>query len=214
MEVIANNLYGGTLFLGNGFTSVFQQYSLQMNRAGNALNNFNNRNRNSANETSRSWNSAFSSMNTSLNKFSNNTLSTITKITAGWLSVKGAISGVKEILKSGSEFQNASTFLKAVYGDKLGVEKFKWATNEANATPFTEREVASGLARAHSLGLADDAKSFKMYEDMGSFAKIQGVGDLNSAIDAIVDAQAGEWIRLQTITGIKREGLEDFAKKK
>lgn len=213
MEVIANNLYGGTLFLGNGFTSVFQQYSSQMNRAGNALNNFNNRNRNSASETSKSWNSAFSSMNSSLNKFSNNTLSTIAKITAGWLSVKGAISGIKEVLKSGSEFQNASTFLKAVYGDKLGVEKFKWATNEANATPFTEREVASGLARAHSLGLADDAKSFKMYEDMGSFAKIQGVGDLNSAIDAIVDAQAGEWIRLQTITGIKREGLEDFAKK-
>lgn len=211
---MANNLYGGTLTLQNGFTSVLQQFKSQMNNAGNALNNFNNLNRNSANKTKDSWNSAFSSMNGSLNRFSNNTLSTITKITAGWLSVKGAIGGVKKILESGSEFQNASTFLKAVYGDKVGVEKFKWATNEANATPFSESEVASGLARAHSLGLADDSKSFKMYEDMGSFAKIQGVGDLNSAIDAIVDAQAGEWVRLQTITGIKRKQLEDFAKEK
>nr|DAT56639.1 MAG TPA: hypothetical protein [Caudoviricetes sp.] len=210
---MANNLYGGTLTLQNGFTSVLQQFKSQMNNAGNALNNFNNLNRNSANKTKDSWNSAFSSMNGSLNRFSNNTLSTITKITAGWLSVKGAIGGVKEVLKAGSEFQNASTFLKAVYGDKVGVEKFKWATNEANATPFTETEVASGLARAHSLGLADDSKSFKMYEDMGSFAKIQGVGDLNSAIDAIVDAQSGNWMRLQTITGIKREGLEAFANK-
>lgn len=210
---MANNLYGGTLTLQNGFTSVLQQFKSQMNNAGNALNNFNNLNRNSANKTKDSWNSAFSSMNGSLNRFSNNTLSTITKITAGWLSVKGAIGGVKEVLKAGSGFQNASTFLKAVYGDKVGVEKFKWATNEANATPFTETEVASGLARAHSLGLADDSKSFKMYEDMGSFAKIQGVGDLNSAIDAIVDAQSGNWMRLQTITGIKREGLEAFANK-
>lgn len=210
---MANNLYGGTLTLQNGFTSVLQQFKSQMNNAGNALNNFNNLNRNSANKTKDSWNSAFSSMNGSLNRFSNNTLSTITKITAGWLSVKGAIGGVKKILESGTEFQNASTFLKAVYGDKVGVEKFKWATNEANATPFTESEVASGLARAHSLGLADDSKSFKMYEDMGSFAKIQGVGDLNSAIDAIVDAQSSNWVRLQTITGIKREGLEAFANK-
>ncbi|MGG7146287.1 hypothetical protein ACQPVA_05775 [Clostridium butyricum] len=210
---MANNLYGGTLTLQNGFTSVLQQFKSQMNNAGNALNNFNNLNRNSANKTKDSWNSAFSSMNGSLNRFSNNTLSTITKITAGWLSVKGAIGGVKEVLKAGSGFQNASTFLKAVYGDKVGVEKFKWATNEANATPFTETEVASGLARAHSLGLADDSKSFKMYEDMGSFAKIQGVGDLNSAIDAIVDAQSSNWVRLQTITGIKREGLEAFANK-
>lgn len=212
MEVIDNNLYGGTLFLGNGFTSVFQQYSSQMNRAGNALNNFNNRNRNSANETSRSWNSAFSSMNTSLNKFSNNTLSTITKITAGWLSVQGAISGVKEILKSGSEFQNASTFLKAVYGDKLGAEKYKWAASEGAKTPFTESEIGNGLARAKMLGLADDEKTFKRYEDLGSMAKITGNGDLGSAIDAISDMRSGEWERVQTILGIKRSSLEDFAK--
>ena len=112
------------------------------------------------------------------------------------------------------EFQDASVFLKSVYGEQEGIKKFKWATKEANATPFSESEVANGLARAHSLGLKDDAQSFKMYEDLGSFAKIQGVGDLNSAIDAIVDAQAGEWVRLQTITGIKRKQLEDFANEK
>ena len=36
-----------------------------------------------------------------------------------------------------------------------------------------------------------------MYEDLGSFAKIQGVGDLSSAIDAISDAQGGEFERLK-----------------
>lgn len=117
----------------------------------------------------------------------------------------------KKGIGASSEFQNASVFLDAVYGSE-GKEKYKWATNEANKTPFEEGEVASGLARAHSLNLKDDEQSFKMYEDLGSFAKIQGVGDLSSAIDAISDAQGGEWERLQTITGTKRAALEEFAK--
>ena len=39
---MANNLYGGTLRLQNGFTSVLQQFKSQMSGAGSALNNFNN----------------------------------------------------------------------------------------------------------------------------------------------------------------------------
>ncbi|MDU5169059.1 MAG: hypothetical protein E6224_10875, partial [Haemophilus parainfluenzae] len=185
-----------------------------MNRAGNQFRRFTTENTNQANKAGKAWQDSFSGANKSFDKFYNNTTSKIAKITAGFLSVKGAISGVQKILESGMEFQNASVFLKSVYGEQEGAKRFKWATQEANATPFSESEVANGLARAHSLGLKDDAQSFKMYEDLGSFAKIQGVGDLNSAIDAIVDAQAGEWVRLQTITGIKRKQLEDFAKEK
>ena len=53
-----------------------------------------------------------------------------------------------------------------------------------------------------------------MYEDIGSMAKITGTGDLSSAIDAISDVQNSEWERLQTILGIKKQNLEDFAKDK
>lgn len=155
---------------------------------------------------------AFGSLSNSISNFSNSTLGTLSKLTAGYLSLKGAADLTKESLKAGMTYQNASTFLQATYGETKGKEKFKWATQEANKTPFTESEVASSLARAHALGLKDDEKSFKMYEDMGSFAKIQGVGDLSSAVDAISDALGGEWERLQTITGIKRQGLEDYAK--
>ena len=208
------NLYGGTLVIGNGFQSTFNQFASNMNRAGNQFKRFTTENTNQANKAGKAWQDSFSGATKSFDKFYNNTTSKIAKITAGFLSVKGAISGVQKILESGMEFQNASVFLKSVYGEQEGIKKFKWATKEANATPFSESEVANGLARAHSLGLKDDAQSFKMYEDLGSFAKIQGVGDLNSAIDAIVDAQAGEWVRLQTITGIKRKQLEDFANEK
>lgn len=208
------NLYGGTLVIGDGFQSTFNKFASNMNRAGNQFRRFTTENTNQANKAGKAWQDSFSGANKSFDKFYNNTTSKIAKITAGFLSVKGAISGVQKILESGMEFQNASVFLKSVYGEQEGAKRFKWATQEANATPFSESEVANGLARAHSLGLKDDAQSFKMYEDLGSFAKIQGVGDLNSAIDAIVDAQAGEWVRLQTITGIKRKQLEDFAKEK
>lgn len=158
-------------------------------------------------------NDSFNRLTQYSDKFGNSTLGTLSKLTAGFLSLKGASDTFKIGVSAASEFQNASVFLDAVYG-KEGKEKYKWATQEANKTPFEEKEIASGLARTKSLGLKDDPTNFKMYEDLGSFAKIQGVGDLNSAIDAISDTMSGEWIRLQTITGTKRKQLEDFAKKK
>ena len=163
--------------------------------------------KNSSKNVRNDWKSSFDG----IGKSTNNLLSKVTKLTAGYLSLKGAISGFKTTIGEASNFQNASIFLNAVYGEQQGKQKYKWATNEANNTPFSESEVVNGLARAHSLNLKDDAKSFKMYEDLGSFAKVQGVGDLSSAIDAISDMQGGEWERLQTITGIKRAQLEKFA---
>ena len=133
----------------------------------------------------------------SINSSANSLLRTITKLTAGYLSLKGAISGFKTTIGEASNFQNASVFLGAVYGEQQGKEKYKWSVNESNNTPFSESEVANGLARAHSLGLKDDAKSFKLLEDLGSYAKIQGVGDLSSAIDAVSDMMGGEFERLK-----------------
>ena len=232
-------LFGSQLIITDGFSRTLNAFIGQTNTANNninnviislgnlrsastglgqntniVINNINSNLRNSQNNIRNGSNNLLRDLNSNVNSFSSSMLRTIAKLTAGWLSFKGAINAVKETLKSGMEFQNASTFLQATYGETEGKQKFKWATQEANETPFSETEVASGLARAHSLGLKDDAKSFRMYEDMGSYAKIQGVGDLNSAVDAIVDAQAGNWMRLQTITGIKRQGLEDFANEK
>ncbi len=178
--------------------------------------------KNASDKTSSNWgnsfkkikndgNNTFKGLKDSINNFSNSTLGTLSKLTAGYLSFKGAVGLVNTSVKDAIEFQNASVFLNAVYGEQQGKEKYKWATKEANDTPFEEGEVASGLARAKSLGLKDDANTFKMYEDLGSYAKIQKVGDLNSAIDAISDAQNGEWMRLQTITGTKRAALEEYA---
>ncbi len=178
--------------------------------------------KNASDKTSSNWgnsfkkikndgNNTFKGLKDSINNFSNSTLGTLSKLTAGYLSFKGAVGLVNTSVKDASEFQNASVFLGAVYGEQQGKEKYKWATKEANDTPFEEGEVASGLARAKSLGLKDDANTFKMYEDLGSYAKIQKVGDLNSAIDALSDAQNGEWMRLQTITGTKRAALEEYA---
>ncbi len=178
--------------------------------------------KNASDKTSSNWgnsfkkikndgNNTFKGLKDSINNFSNSTLGTLSKLTAGYLSFKGAVGLVNTSVKDASEFQNASVFLNAVYGEQQGKEKYKWATKEANDTPFEEGEVASGLARAKSLGLKDDSNTFKMYEDLGSYAKIQKVGDLNSAIDALSDAQNGEWMRLQTITGTKRAALEEYA---
>lgn len=111
------------------------------------------------------------------------------KVASGIIAIETAKKTFMKGVNDASEFQEASIFLGAVYGEQQGKEKYKFATQFANSTPFEEGEVASGLARAHALGLKDDEQSFKMYSDLGSFAKIQGVGDLSSAIDAISDAR-------------------------
>ena len=104
-------------------------------------------------------------------------------------------------VESATEFQNASVFLGAVYGEQEGKEKYKFSTNFANKTPFEEGEVANALGIAHSLGMKDDEKSFKMYSDLGSYAKLTNRGDLNSAIDAIADAQKNIWRYVANIRG-------------
>ena len=149
--------------------------------------------KNSSKNVGNDWKSSFDG----IGKSADNLLSKVTKLAAGYLSLKGVIGGLKATINDASNFQNASVFLGAVYGEQQGKQKYKWATNEANNTPFSESEVANGLARAHSLGLKDDAKSFKLLEDLGSYAKVQGVGDLSSAIDAVSDMMGGEFERLK-----------------
>ena len=100
-------------------------------------------------------------------KGADNLIGKLTKISGGIIAIGTAKKAISKGIESASEFQNASVFLGAVYGEQRGKDKYKWATSEANKTPFEEGEVASGLARAKSLGLKDDAQSFKLYEDLG-----------------------------------------------
>lgn len=206
------NIYGGKLVIENGYTSVLNDFSSRMNKAGDSLNDFSKKSKKGAEDSKRAWQSSMEGMNQSLDKFSDSAFSTITKITAGWLGLKGVMSGIKNMFSSGVEYENSAMFMKSAFGDKLGTEKYKWATKEAEKTPFGQIEVTNALARAKMLGLAYDPTSFRRYEDLGSMAKITGTGDLSSAIDAISDMMNGEWERIQTILGVKRTGLEDYAK--
>ncbi|WP_294376894.1 hypothetical protein [uncultured Clostridium sp.] len=156
---------------------------------------------------------AFNNIRQSSNNFSNSILGTLSKLTAGFLSLKGMTSLFKESLDSAVEFQNAKMYLDAMYNGN-GVEKYKWATNYANETPFEEGEVVNSLSTAKALDMDDSESAMKLYGDLGSLAKLRKVGGINEAVLAINDAQNGEWMRLQTILGVKRQGLEDYAKEK
>ena len=202
-----NNLTGSINHLNSATTGLSNNTSKSLGNINNSFTSANNNIKNSSN-------SLFRDLNNNVNSFSSSMLGTIAKVTAGWLSLKGAIKGVSESLKAGMEYQNASTFLQATYGEAEGKEKFKFATDFANKTPFEEGEISNGLARAKALGMKDDIKSLNMYADIGSMAKITGTGDFNSAIDAISDMQNGEFERIQTILGIKKQNLEDYANEK
>ena len=202
-----NNLTGSINHLNSATTGLSNNTSKSLGNINNSFTSANNNIKNSSN-------SLFRDLNNNVNSFSSSMLGTIAKVTTGWLSLKGAIKGVTESLKAGIEYQNASTFLQATYGEQQGKEKFKFATDFANKTPFEEGEIANGLARAKALGMKDDTKSLNMYADIGSMAKITGTGDFNSAIDAISDMQNSEFERIQTILGIKKQNLEDYANEK
>ena len=153
--------------------------------------------KNSSKNVGNDWKSSFDG----IGKSADNLLSKVTKLAAGYLSLKGVIGGLKATINDASNFQNASVFLNAVYGDQQGKQKYKFSTDFANRTPFEETEVANALGIAHSLGMKDDEKSFKMYSDLGSYAKLTNRGDLNSAIDAIADAQKNIWRYIANILG-------------
>ena len=65
--------------------------------------------------------------NTGADKF----IGKLTKIASGIVAIETAKKTFTKGVESATEFQNASVFLGAVYGEQQGKEKYKWATNEA-----------------------------------------------------------------------------------
>ncbi|MBE6071038.1 MAG: hypothetical protein E7208_03655 [Clostridium butyricum] len=215
------NLYGGTLTILDGFTRTLNNFESKFKKS---ISTFENTSKKISEKASDNFNKSFEKINKNgsntfnnltknMNNFSNSGLSMISKLTAGYLSLRGITSTLFKGIDASKEFENAKMFLDAVYQGN-GTEKYKFATKFANETPFEEGEVASGLARAKALGLGDTEDDMKFYGDLGSMAKITGTGDLSSAIDALADASQGEWTRLQTILGVKRTSLEEFADSK
>lgn len=156
---------------------------------------------------------AFDSIGQRMQSFSNSTLGTLTKLTAGFLSFKTAEEGLKEGFKTGMEYQNLRVVMDSVYqGKEKGGQQFNMATNFAASTIWQERDVVSSLARLKALGLSDSKEKLTEMSDIGSFAKASGVGDIKSATEAYGDMMIGDWVRMTNILGIKRQQIEKFAK--
>ena len=208
-----SDLYGGTLRIDDGFTITLNRFKNSMNGAGSSLKKF-------TNESSRSsiifrdkWSRAFSDIGRSSEKMTSRMVKNLTKITATWLSVQTAIKGTKKIIDAGIDIQNSKMYIDAVFG-KSGnvVQKFKQAQDFAAKTPFNSVEITNAMAKAQMLNLGTSEEDMKRYADLGSIAKLNGSGSIGEAVDAYADMMNGEFERMQTILGIKKRDLEQYAK--
>lgn len=155
----------------------------------------------------------FSGIHSKIQSFSSSTLGMITKLTAGFVSIKTAMAGLKTGFKTGMEFQDSRMTLDALYGDKKkGGEKFKMATDYANKTPWEESETVGSLVKMKAYGLDDSENMMTMMSDLGATFKSMGQ-NMDTATEAYSDMMNGEWDRM-TSFGMKRETLDKFAKDK
>lgn len=156
---------------------------------------------------------AFNGITSKVQAFSNSTLGTITKLTAGFISLKTAQKGLETGFKTGLEFQDSRMTLDTLYGSSTkGGEKFKMATDFANETPWEEKETVGSLVKMKAYGLDDSKKMMTMMSDLGATFKSMGQ-NMDTATEAYADMMNGQWERM-TEFGIKRETLDKFAKDK
>lgn len=161
---------------------------------------------------------SFGSIQQKVSNFSNSTLGTITKLTAGFVSLKTVMSGLKTGFDTGKEYQNLRVMMNSLYGDKnLAEQKFTMGSNYAQKTMFSENDVIKALSTMKGVGISDDEKTLSMMGDLGSFvsARTNGAMGINDAVEAYADmVQNGEWERMQTILNIKRTNLESYGQEK
>ena len=208
-----SDLYGGTLRIDDGFTITLNRFKNSMNGAGSSLKKF-------TNESSRSsiifrdkWSKAFSDIGRSSEKMTGRMVKNLTKLTATWLTVQSAVKSTKKIIEAGMDIQNSKMYIDAVFS-KSGnaVQKFKQAQDFAAKTPFNSVEITNAMAKAQMLNLGTSENDMKRYADLGSIAKLNGSGSIGEAVDAYADMMNGEFERMQTILGIKKRDLEQYAK--
>ncbi|NSB17433.1 hypothetical protein [Clostridium beijerinckii] len=130
-------------------------------------------------------------------------------LAAGYLSVKGAVGLVKSAISEASDYENLRNTLNVVMKDStLAGQKFHDAVVFANSTPFDTKETVEAFVKLKSYGL--DASN-EMMTQIGDMAGVMGK-PLNSAVEAIADAQTGELERLKEF-GITKNMIVDQANK-
>ena len=208
-----SDLYGGTLRIDDGFTITLNRFKNSMSGAGSSLKKFTNESSRSSIIFKDKWSKAFSDIGRSSEKMTGRMVKNLTKITATWLSVQSTIKSTKKIIEAGMDIQNSKMYIDAVFG-KSGnaVQKFKQAQDFAAKTPFNSVEITNAMAKAQMLNLGTSEKDMNRYADLGSIAKLNGSGSIGEAVDAYADMMNGEFERMQTILGIKKRDLEQYAK--
>ncbi len=97
-----------------------------------------------------------------------------------------------------STFEDASTTLTTVYGDlDVAKEKFTWLSDFAASTPFEFPELLDATVKLKSYGI--EAQDYLGI--LGDTASAMGK-DLNDVVEALADAQTGEFERLKEF-GVK-----------
>ena len=208
-----SNLYGGTLKIDDGFTITINRFKNSMNGAGDSLKKFTSESNRSSNTIKDKWSKSFSDIGRSSEKITGKMITNLKRITVAWLSVQSTVKATKSIIEAGINVQNSKMYIDAVFG-KSGnaVQKFKQAQDFAAKTPFNSVEITNAIAKAQMLGLGTSEADMKKYADLGSIAKLNGSGGIAEAVDAYADMMNGEFERMQTILGIKKRDLEQYAK--
>ena len=208
-----SNLYGGTLRIDDGFSITINRFKNSMSGAGSSLKKFTSESSRSSNIFKDKWSRSFNDIGRSSEKMTSKMVSNLKKITVTWLSVQSAVKATKSIIEAGINVQNSKMYVDAVFG-KSGnaVQKFKQAMDFASKTPFNSVEITNSMAKAQMLGLGTSEADMKKYADLGSIAKLNGSGGIAEAVDAYADMMNGEFERMQTILGIKKRDLEQYAK--
>ena len=207
-----SNLYGGTLRIDDGFSITINRFKNSINGAGGALKKFTSESSRSSNAIRDKWNRSFSDIGRSADKMGTKMLGNLKRITVAWLSVQSAVKATKSIIEAGINVQNSKMYVDAVFGKSNAVQKFRQAMDFASKTPFNSVEITNSMAKAQMLGLGTSQADMKKYADLGSIAKLNGSGGIAEAVDAYADMMNGEFERMQTILGIKKRDLEQYAK--
>ena len=208
-----SNLYGGTLRIDDGFSITINRFKNSMNGAGSALKKFTSESSRSSNTFRDKWSRSFNDIGRSSEKMTSKMLGNIKRITVAFLSVQSTVKATRKIIEAGINVQNSKMYVDAVFG-KSGnaVQKFRQAMDFASKTPFNSVEITNSMAKAQMLGLGTSQADMKKYADLGSIAKLNGSGGIAEAVDAYADMMNGEFERMQTILGIKKRDLEQYAK--
>ena len=183
-----------------------------VNGAGNSLKKFASESSRSSNTFRDKWSRSFNDIGRSSEKMTSKMLSSIKRITVAWLSVQSTVKATKSIIEAGINIQNSRMYIDAVFGKSNALQKFRQAQDFAAHTPFNSVDITNAIAKAQMLGLGTSKADMDKYADLGSIAKLNGSGGIAEAVDAYADMMNGEFERMQTILGIKKRDLEQYAK--